>query len=175
TIELLQVMIGFRGPALGEIGYLVVGLFVATWAISTRLWEEPELVQRGPQLSSVSVDAKRPGADELVLAVAPAEEADAEHVRPAGGEQIPDGVADDVALLGCDSQLRRAGEEEIRLRLGTQDVSSLDHDRLRPDPERVQRSVDLGTPAGRRNPIDDAEGPQLGEELHGLGQRSPFR
>jgi len=33
----------------------------------------------------------------------------------------------------------------------------------------------FGTPAGRRDPIDDAEGPQLGEELHGLGQRSPFR
>jgi len=39
TLELLQVTVGIRMLDLGRVGYLVVGLFLATWAVSVVYWK----------------------------------------------------------------------------------------------------------------------------------------
>src|SRR5207248_9408959 len=87
-----------------------------------------ELVQRAAQLLRVAVDAVRARARQLVLAVAAAQQADAEHSRAAGREQVPDGVADDVAARRLDAEPLRAREEEIGFRLRACDVAALDDD-----------------------------------------------
>src|SRR6476661_7172972 len=99
--------------------------------------DDAELVERATQLADVAVDAERAGALELRLAVAAAQQADAQHARAPRREQVPDGVADDVALVGLDPEPPAAGEEEIGLRLGALHVASLDHNRLRRNAERV--------------------------------------
>ena len=68
---------------------------------------EAELVERAVELGGVVVDAEGAGREELVGAVAAAQEADREHLRAAGGEEIPDGVADDVAVRRARSRARR--------------------------------------------------------------------
>ena len=40
-----------------------------------------------------------------------------------------------------------AGEEEVRLRLGTQHVPALDHDHVIANPQRFERGVNLGAAA----------------------------
>jgi high-affinity nickel-transport protein len=45
-IELLQVTVGLRVLDLGKIGYLVVGLFVATWAVSLVYWKARGVEER---------------------------------------------------------------------------------------------------------------------------------
>ena len=91
---------------------------------------DPELVERGEQLGRVAVDAVGAGALELVGAVAAGQQADAEHARAARREQVPDGVADHVAVARLDGEAARALDEQVRLRLGARDVAALDDDRL---------------------------------------------
>jgi len=45
-IELLQVTLGLQVLDLGKIGYLVVGLFVATWAVSVVYWKARGVQER---------------------------------------------------------------------------------------------------------------------------------
>jgi nickel/cobalt transporter (NiCoT) family protein len=45
-IELLQVTVGLRVLDLGKIGYLVVGLFVATWVVSLFYWKARGVEER---------------------------------------------------------------------------------------------------------------------------------
>jgi high-affinity nickel-transport protein len=45
-IELLQVTIGFRTLDLGKVGYVVVALFLATWAISVVYWKARRVEER---------------------------------------------------------------------------------------------------------------------------------
>jgi high-affinity nickel-transport protein len=45
-IELLQVTLGLRVLDLGKVGYLVVGLFLATWAISLAYWKMRRVEER---------------------------------------------------------------------------------------------------------------------------------
>ena len=56
------------------------------------------------QLGRVAVDAKRAGARELILAITAAEQSDAEHSGAAGGEKIPDCIADDIAIIGVHTE-----------------------------------------------------------------------
>src|SRR5205823_2400969 len=98
-------------------------------------------------------------------AVAAAQQADAEHSCAAGREQVPDGVADDVAARRLDAEPLRAREEEIGFRLRACDVAALDDDGFAGDAERLERSVDLGAAAGSGDTVDDAELAQVGEEL----------
>ena len=97
-----------------------------------------ELIERLPELGGVAVDAECACARQLVLAVATAQQADAEHPGSPGGQQIPDGVADDVGVRGGHTKSLGARQEEIRLRLGALDVAALDDDRFLPDAERFQ-------------------------------------
>ena len=90
------------------------------------------------QLGRVLVDAEGAGREQLVLAVPAALKPDAEHARPAGGQQVPDRVADDVAIGGLDSQRLLAGEEQVRLGLRAGHVAPFDHHRLGANTERSQ-------------------------------------
>lgn len=56
------------------------------------------------QLRRVVVHAKGAGVEELVLAVATAQEPNAEHAGAAGREQVPDRIANDVAVLRLDAE-----------------------------------------------------------------------
>jgi hypothetical protein len=94
------------------------------------LRKNTEFVEGSAQLLRVPVDAKGSGADQLVLAIAAAEEPDAEHLRASCGEQVPYSVPNDVTLLGRDSKAIGASEEEIWLGFRAFDVASLDDDRL---------------------------------------------
>ena len=114
-----------------------------------RLCVEAELVERAVQLGRVVVDAEGARLEELVGAVAAAQEADAEHPRAAGGEEIPDGVADDVAVVRLDAERGGAGEEQIRLGLRARDVAAVDHDDLVRDVER-RRATRRSRDGGRR-------------------------
>src|SRR6266498_2940987 len=87
--------------------------------------EDADFVQRAAQFGGVAVDAEGARTGELVLAVTAAEQADAEHAGAAGGEQIPDGVADDVAVGGRDAEPLGAGEKEIRFRFRPVDLAAL--------------------------------------------------
>ena len=45
-IELLQVTVGLRVLDLGNVGYLIVALFVATWAVSALYWKARRVEER---------------------------------------------------------------------------------------------------------------------------------
>src|SRR5262249_45871 len=45
-IELLQATVGLRMLDLGKVGYLVVGLFLATWAASVAYWKARRVEER---------------------------------------------------------------------------------------------------------------------------------
>src|SRR5439155_17305501 len=102
-----------------------------------------ELVERGVELLGVPVDTEGAGPGELVLAVAAREHADGEHPGAPRREQIPDRVADHVALRRLGSEAPRTLEEEIRFRFRAPHVAALDDRRLRADVEHLQRGVDL--------------------------------
>src|SRR5260370_39498400 len=99
------------------------------------------------QLGGIAIDAKRAGARELIFAVPAAEQSDAEHSRPACREKVPHGVAHDVAVVDRHTEALLAVEKKIRGRFGTQHVTAFDHDRVRADPEYLQRTFDLRTPS----------------------------
>ena len=65
-----------------------------------------------------------------------------------------------------------AGEEQVRLRLGAQDVAALDHDHVGADAQRLERGVDLRAPAGGGDPERHTDLAQVREQLHGAGQRT---
>jgi high-affinity nickel-transport protein len=46
AIELLQVTVGFAMLDLGMLGYLVVALFFATWAVSLAYWKARRVEER---------------------------------------------------------------------------------------------------------------------------------
>jgi nickel/cobalt transporter (NiCoT) family protein len=45
-VELLQATVGLRVLGLGKIGYLVVALFLATWAVSLVYWKAGRVEER---------------------------------------------------------------------------------------------------------------------------------
>ena len=106
---------------------------------------------------------------QLVLAVAAAEEADAEHACPACGEQVPHGVADDVALLGRRPVApRRRGRGPVRARRAERFRGRPRP--LRAEPERLERGIDLRPPAGRGDPRCNLDSPQLGSSSTRAGK-----
>jgi high-affinity nickel-transport protein len=46
VIELLQVTVGLRMLDLGKVGFLVVALFLATWAVSLVYWKARRVEER---------------------------------------------------------------------------------------------------------------------------------
>ena len=97
------------------------------------------------QLGGIAIDAKCAGARELILAITAAEQSDAQHSGAAGGEKIPDCIADDVAIVGVDTEALLAVEKKIGRRLRSLHVAALDDDRFRSDAEDGEGAIDLGT------------------------------
>src|SRR6267378_6995094 len=60
--------------------------------------DDAELVQRAMKIRRVAVDPKRAGRRELVPPIPAREQADAQHSRAARGEEVPHGIADDIAV-----------------------------------------------------------------------------
>src|SRR5262245_56219089 len=141
---------------------------------SIALREHAQFVEGCAQLPCVPVDAKGPGADQLVLSVAAAQQPDAQHPRTPCGEEVPYGVPDDVALLRRGSESRGAREEEVRLRLGALDVPTLDDHRLLADAESLERLIDLGPASRGRDPMGHPESTELREQLCGFRERTPL-
>jgi hypothetical protein len=75
--------------------------------------EDADLVERCAQFGRVAVYAERARAGELIFAIAAAQETDAERARATGREQVPDGVADDVAIDRGNAEPLGAGQKEI--------------------------------------------------------------
>ena len=144
------------------------------WPFASVFDGDPELIERFEQLRRVAVDAERAGRAQLVLAIAAAQQADAEHPGTPRCQEVPDGVADDIALVGRNTEPLLAGEEQVRLGLGAQDVAALDDDRSSGDAERAQRLVDLRPAAGRRDAVEDFVGPERSSSstAPGSGRRS---
>jgi hypothetical protein len=139
---------------------------------SRRSGQHPKLVQRLLQVGGVSVDAKRTRAGQLVLAVTPAQEPDAQHASSPGGEQVPDCVADHIAVLCPDPEPLLAGEEEVWLGLGAAHFSSLDDHRLGADAQDLEGGVDLRSAAGGCDPMYDASSAKVLQEVHRARQGS---
>jgi nickel/cobalt transporter (NiCoT) family protein len=53
-IELLQVTLGLQTVDLGKLGYLVVGMFLATWTVSLAVWKVRGVAYRPPTSSTQS-------------------------------------------------------------------------------------------------------------------------
>src|SRR5437870_2989394 len=98
--------------------------------VSGQSRQHAELVERAMQLGGVAIYTERAGAGELVVAVAAAQQADAQHARASRGEQIPHRIADHVTVSDLNAQAPLAGEEQIGLGLRSRDVAALDDDRL---------------------------------------------
>src|SRR5216684_266594 len=133
--------------------------------------QHAQLVQPGVQFGGVAVDAIGAGADQLVLAIAAAQHADAQHGGAPGGEEVPDGVADHVAVLGRDAETLLAGEEEVGGRLRAAHVASLHHHHVPGHLESGERRVDLRPPARGGDAVRDSGFAQPPEQGDGAGQR----
>src|SRR5437764_7081453 len=137
--------------------------------------QHAELIERAMQLGGVAIHTERAGAGELVVAVAAAQQADAQHACASCGEEIPHRMADDVTVRDLNAQAPLAGEEQIGLRLRSRDVATLDDDRFLRHAEGVEGGVDLRTTAGRRDAVRHRSRVEESEQLDGAGQRPAFR
>ena len=66
-------------------------------------------------------------------------------------------------------------QEQVRLRLGAQDIAAFDHDRVCPDAKDIERIIDLRAAAGGRDPKQDVTRVQELDQLDGTGQGPAFR
>src|SRR5580704_17710093 len=76
---------------------------------------QSELIERAEQLGRIAIDTKCSGTQKLGFTVTPAQQPDAQDARAARCEQIPDSIADDVALSWRKAESLQAGEKEVRL------------------------------------------------------------
>ena len=91
-----------------------------------------------------------------------------------GRQQVPDGVADHVAVLGLDAESLRALDEQVGLGLGARDVPALDDHHVGGDLEGVEAGVDPGAAAGGGDAVRDPALAQLDEDLLRARQRAPL-
>ncbi len=84
---------------------------------------------------------------------------------PAGGQQVPDAVADDPGRARLDVDQRGGGQEQIRVRLGVPDHVPGDHRRVVGQSEHPQRLLRREAPATRRDRPRDPVGGQRAEQL----------
>jgi hypothetical protein len=136
---------------------------------------DAEDIERVAQLGGVAIDAEGARTEEFVLAVAAGEQADRKHPCAAGGQQVPDRVADDKAVLGIDAEAPCALEEQIGLGLRAADVAAFDHHHVGGDAESGQRGVDLWASAGGGDAVRDASRVQLPEQVASARQRATPR
>src|SRR5439155_21635896 len=143
--------------------------------LSGPLRQHAELIERAMELGGVAIDTEGAGAGELVVAVASAQQADAQHARASRREEIPHGIADHVTVFDLHAEAPLAGEEQIGLRLRSRDVATLDDDGFLRHAEGVEGGVDLRTTAGRRDAVRHRSRVEESEQLDGAGQRAAFR
>src|SRR2546425_2532493 len=134
--------------------------------------QDAELIERDVQLLGIAVHAKRARARQLVFAVAAAQESDAEHLRAPRSEQIPDGVANDVAVVWRHAEPLLAVQEEIGRGLRALDVAPFDDHRLAADAKAVERAIDLGTPPRRRDAVLHAGVTERAQQLARARERA---
>ena len=79
------------------------------------------------QLGRIVIDAERPCACQLVLAVPSTQQTDRKHSGPARRQQIPNCVAHNEAFIDLDTQPLLTVEEQIWSGLGSLYVAALDH------------------------------------------------
>src|SRR5437867_70426 len=127
------------------------------------------------QFGRIAVNAEGAGARELVLAVSSAQQSDTQHSRAACGQQIPNRIAHDIAVIDRYAQPLLTIEKKIRRRFSTHHVAALDDDRFGTDAENVERAIDLGPPPGSRDPMRYSCIPQGAKQLRRAGKRSPLR
>src|SRR5438876_798517 len=130
-------------------------------------------LERAVPAAGVAIDAVGAGRQQLVGAVPARQQAHAEHPPAPGGEQVPDRVSDDVALLGRHRQPVRRHHEQIRFRLGPRDVAAVDDDGRLRNGQRFERCVDLGMAARGRDRVRNAHLAQPFQQLGGPGERPP--
>lgn len=123
------------------------------------------------EIGDVAVHAEGAGVVQLLLAVAAGEHADAEHAGPPGTHVVPDGVADDDAILGALAQYLLARQEEVRLGLAAQVPLAFHDDGVGADPDGVQGGVDERVVAGGGDGVGGGGGAEGAEHLDGARQR----
>src|SRR5881394_731502 len=97
--------------------------------LSGPLRQHAELIERAMELGGVAIHTQGAGAGELVVAVASAQQADAQHARASRREEIPHVIADHVTYLDLHTEAPLAGEEQSGLRLRPRDVPTREDDR----------------------------------------------
>src|SRR4029077_11002007 len=122
---------------------------------------QPELIERAKQLGRIAIDTKCSGTQKLGFTVTPAQQPDAQEARAARCQQIPDSIADDVALTWRKAESLQAGEEEVRLGFGARHVPALDDHHVFAHTEHLERAINLGPPPGRCDAIRDLALPQV--------------
>src|SRR2546422_2702031 len=136
---------------------------------------DAELVEGAVQVRGVAIDPERAGRRELVPAVAARQQADAQHSGAARREQIPDRVADDIAVANVHAKLLLALEKEIGLGLRSKDIAAVDDHRLRRNAQRRERAVDLRMPPGCGDAVGDLLLAQPAQELDRAWEWPAFR
>jgi hypothetical protein len=106
------------------------------------------------EVGGIPKHAERACSDQFVLAVAAAEQPDAEHSGPAGSHQVPHGITHHVAVLHFHTQALLAFQEQVRLGLGPRQVPTLHDDGVLGQPQGFQRGVDVGLLVGSGDAVD---------------------
>jgi hypothetical protein len=113
------------------------------------------------QLRRIAIHPEGARARQLIFAVAAAQQPDAQHARPARGQQIPDRVSNDITIVNRNAEPLLAGENEIRRWFRAQHIAALDDDGLRTDSKGRERAVDFGTPTDVAMPYGTRESTDL--------------
>jgi hypothetical protein len=124
------------------------------------------------KLGRISIDAECSRSCELILAVAAAQQSDAEHSRTTRSQEIPDRIADDITVVDGDAEALLTIEEEIRRGFGSQHVATFYDDGLRADVQGLERAINLRSASGGGDAVGHAGISQSAQELHSSGQGS---
>ncbi len=107
---------------------------------------DPQLVQRRA-VRRLAIDAERPPPGARLRRIRRVSRPTPSMPRPPGGQQVPDGVADHVPLVGGDAHPLLARQEESGSGLARA-RRPVDHDGLGRDPERRERASISGRRPG---------------------------
>lgn len=122
------------------------------------------------QIGGISIDAIRAGANQFVFAAIATEHADDEHAGATRGKQIPDCVADDVAIGRRQREPLRGTEEQCRIGLCSRNLAAFDHDHVIGHVQRDQRCIDLRSSTGSGDSMGNAVAAQAGRQIDGAWQ-----
>jgi hypothetical protein len=107
------------------------------------------------QLGWVSIYTEGTCLTQFSFAIATAQQSNTEHAGSSCSQQIPNGIAHNIALVYTYAHALLARQEEIGFRFGTRDTPALDNDGFCRDAKHLERSIDLGAVARCGNPKQD--------------------